>query len=231
MTTWWDLTREFEQSFAEGISAFTKDLWKEDAITIDLVKRIRGILHGQTIHGESSASRIISRVFKADGSLEEMYGDLAIVLRIRYRDGQTLDGVAFYEAKRRDWDKNTFPAGKKSQLRNMHRALWNARLLVFDRERTVARLSEITDAPWWWDRDHPPPSLVAPVTQAFSIPLGPVLEAKRLDTSLYKFGTAFGCQLALRNLQGLDRTITRRHLLQLVGTRNTCRCCRELYSS
>lgn len=193
-----------EETLADGISSFTKDLWKEDAITIDVIKRVRAVLDGAQIEGDSRTARIVARAFKADGAVEEKYGDIAVLLRITYRDGQVLQGVAFYEAKRRDWDKNTLPAATKKQLAAMHRATYDGRLLVFDRDRVVSALAETSYAPWWDRYRRIGDPMVAPVTHALAIPLGPVLETARFDTSLYKFGTPFGCQLVLRNLQGLD---------------------------
>lgn len=204
MTTWWRLTLELEQAIQQRLREFTADLWKEDAITIDVVRAARKVLNGASIDSDDAKAQIVAQIFKADGRLEERFGDLALLVRVTYRDGQTIEGAAFYEAKRRDWSSNKLPAAKRGQLARMHRKLWNGRLLVFDPNRVVTRLTEIVYAPWWDEYRYPVSAHVAPVTQAFSIPLGPVLQQSKFDTSLYKFGTPFACQLVLRNLQGLD---------------------------
>jgi hypothetical protein len=38
LTTWWSLARETENAISASIATFTKDLWKEDSLTIETVK-------------------------------------------------------------------------------------------------------------------------------------------------------------------------------------------------
>ncbi len=203
-TTWWELTLQLERAIDERLKEYTKDLWKEDAISIDVAKATRKVLAGAKVDVDHEKAAVVAEIFKADGTLEETFGDLALVVEATYRDGQKLKGVAFYEAKKRDWASANLSAMKRSQLVAMHNKLWNGNLLVYDPEPQTSRLAGIVFAPWWRDRHSYPPS-VAPVTRALSIPLGPVLQCDKPNaTNLYKFGTPFSSQIVLRNLQGLD---------------------------
>ena len=136
---------------------------KEDAITIDVVRAARRVLSDVSIDGDDAKVQIVAQVYKAHGTLEERFGDLGVLVKVIYRDGQTVEGAAFYEAKRRDWESNKLPAAKRGQLAKMHR---NGRLLVFDPHRVVTRLTEIVYVPWWDEFRYPGPTHIAPVTQA-----------------------------------------------------------------
>lgn len=207
-TTWWELTYQLEAAFRTTIRKFSsKDQWKEDAISISLLQAAQHVISGQSIEEPAGKVRIESRIFKADGKLEETYGDIALLVRIRYHDGYVLNGVAYYEAKRRDWDTHAIPAAKQPQLEKMHNNLWNGQLVVFDRDRAVTRVTETIYNPWYWDGYSHDRSFVADmaaVTHVMTMPLGPVLQCKKLDTSIYKFGVPWSSQIVLRNLQGFD---------------------------
>jgi hypothetical protein len=206
LSAWWELARVVEHKFIAEIRTFTNDMWKEDTVTINLLRRVRDALDEVVVEGYADRVATTARLFKADGSIEERYGDAAILVRIDYRDGHTLNGVAFYEAKLRHWTDPKIPEAKKKQLQKMHSNLWNGHLVIFDRERVEIPVAGIAQGPLWWE-DHPRIGVVtrlAPVTNAITMPLGPVLQSAKLDTSLYKFGTAWSSQIVLRNLQGLD---------------------------
>ena len=101
----------------------------------------------------------------------------------------------------------TIPAAKQPQLNKMHNNLWNGQLVVFDRERVVSRVTETIHYPWWWDgysHDRPFCTDIAAVTHVMTMPLGPVLQCKKLDTSIYRFGVPWSHQRVMRNLQGFD---------------------------
>ncbi|MDP3209368.1 MAG: hypothetical protein Q8M65_09495 [Rhodoglobus sp.] len=108
MTSWWDLALKLEIEFNSAISSFSQDLWAEDSITGEVIKRARATLNEARVDEADRPASIQARMFKADGKVEETFGDLAILIRIHFHDNQQLDGVGFYEAKRRDWGKNTF---------------------------------------------------------------------------------------------------------------------------
>lgn len=89
------------------------------------MKRARAAFYGASVAPEQDKASIAAKIFIADGKLEETYGDIAVLVDVLYRDGQKLSGVAFYEAKCRDWEKHTLPAAKRPQLTRMHKNLWN----------------------------------------------------------------------------------------------------------
>jgi len=207
MNTWLTTGSSLEQDIQREINTFTKDLWKEDAITIGVVKQIRGALANTTIEGDPVKSKVLARAYKADGKVEERFGDLAIVVRITFRDGEQLEGVAFYEAKIRDWDKNTLPAAKKGKLNQMHRALWHGHLLIFDRTQTAKRgkwqkrsaeeLETLTENLVAHVKRNPNQrseqiaEALKTTTKDLSLPLKALVEAKQLRTTGQRRGMTY----------------------------------------
>lgn len=218
MTTWKSLARAIERVISEEIANLTQDLWDENAITFNLVRRIRPLL-ATNIFGDREKTAVQARLFKARGTnVETKFGDLAVLLLFTFRDGTSLEGVAFYESKKREWNSQKLASIRKGQLKRIHNNLWSARLLVYDREPILSAAFE-AEGQDWYDAfvervllddgglvlTHPtraPMSL--PFTNAGTIPLGPVLATGRHDTSLYKYAFPLSYQLCFRNLQGLD---------------------------
>lgn len=218
MATWKSLARSIEQAISGEIANLTQDLWDENAITFNLVRRIRSLL-ATDIFGDREKTTIRTALFKARGpGVETRFGDLAVLLNFTFRDGTSLEGVAFYESKKREWNSQRLASIRKGQLRRIHNNLWNARLLVYDREPILSAAFEAEDQDWHDafvervlldDGDlvlaHPTRSPMAlPFTNAGVIPLGLVLATGRHDTSLYKYALPLSYQLCFRNLQGLD---------------------------
>jgi hypothetical protein len=218
LLTWSDLARSLEEVVATQIASCTKDLWDENHITYNLVRAIRNVLSGSSITGDREKASIEAAVYKARGKVETRFGDLALLLKFTFRDGTELQGVAFYECKKREWDTHKLAAIQKKQLTRIHTNLWNARLLIYDREPIISSAFEAGHYPWLGplvhaiavDNDELVPThpllwpVLLPVMNAGVVPLGPVLATGRYDTSLYKFALPFSYQISFRNLQGLD---------------------------
>lgn len=217
MTTWDQLVANAESVIREEIAEITQDGWDENTITNNLVRKLRTVLN-TTINGDREKISLQTALYKARGKVETQFGDLAVLLTFRFRDGTGLEGVAFYECKKREWTTSKLASIRKGQLQRIHNNLWNARLLVYDREPIISAAFE---AEWHhWLDDVVPGMLLAggelvvarstrsalsvPFTNAGAIPLGPVIATGRLDTSLYKYASPLSYQLCLRNLQGLD---------------------------
>lgn len=203
ITSWWSLTHYIENQFRNTVQSFSsQDLWKETAIAIDLVKESRKILNGVSLEEAMGKVRIESKLFCADGALEENYGDIGVSVKIRYRDGFQLSGISYYEAKRRDWKSQTIPAAKRPQLEKMYKNLRHGHLIVFDREPVEIPMASIMP-PWWISIDGRLYNYPA-VTHVVSMPLDPVLQSNKIDPSIYRFGLPWSVQIVLRNLHGFD---------------------------
>lgn len=217
--TWEELARRVERIISDEIADRTEDLWDENTISFNLVQKIRQRLSGATIVGDREKTTIAARLYKARGAVETKFGDLAVSFNFSFRDGTTLDGVAFYEAKKREWKSQKLAAIRKGQLGRIHNNLWNARLLVYDREPILSAAFEAGLDRWFGSfaprvfledgrlvvpmqaRGMP---VSVPYTHAGVIPLGPVLATAKFDTSLYKYALPWSYQLCFRNFQGLD---------------------------
>ena len=217
MDSWLTLTERIEHEVRSEIDSRSRDRWLEDAITDALVARIRRVLSGCTVAGPIQQSRIAAGLYKARGAVENRFGDLAVLLSFQFRDGSSLEGVAFYEAKLRAWDGPSLPSANKAQVQRLNKNLWNGHLLVYDREpivgttlnalerpETASYVHPLVDADIMVFRRHPTGADKLPFTNAAAIPLNAVLALDRYDTSLYKLAVPFAHQLCLRNLQGLD---------------------------
>ena len=170
------------------MARITKDQWDEIPITWELIELIRERLNRVRIEDEFDVLKLSTCIYKMKGRLETRYGDLAVIVRIKFRDGRDLTGVALYEAKKRKWGTSTLASIVRGQLDRIYRNSWQARLLIYDYEGTPVR------------------SACAPAgTLSFvhAMHLAYPVELKMLDTSLYRFAAPFAFQLC-RNLHGID---------------------------
>lgn len=215
--SWWELAESVEQEISEEINGRTRDRWSENEITDALIGRLRKVLANADLSSAREKVVIATSLYKARGAVENKFGDLAVLLAFTFRDGTSLEGVAFYEAKLRDWDGPKLPQAKKPQLERINKNLWNAKLLVYDREPIVSDNFESLRPPEWRTRLHPfflgdDAVLVrrqratdwVPFTHAGAVSINAALALGNYDTSLYKLSVPLSYQLCLRNMRGLD---------------------------
>jgi hypothetical protein len=209
--TWPQLTHAVENELREEITSRTHDRWdgQENPITDMLVGRLRAVLGQTQIIGEREKVVLGALAFKARGKIETRFGDLAVLVDLQFWDGSRLEGVAFYEAKRRAWKGQKLESVTTRQLRRIDNNLWNAHLLAYDREPILsAPLEAITGAWWgsyrdWWEPAEAGQHRL-PFTHAAVVRLGTALAYGQFDRSLYKLCLPFALQLCARNLQGLE---------------------------
>src|SRR5690606_1984238 len=103
-------------------------------ITLKLLSELNVALSSIELEGEDYRRTVEWESYKLRGKYETNFGDIAIVVNINYRDGTHLDGVAFLEAKRRDWRKTTFSAMNDIQLKRVLLNAPRAHYLLYDYE-------------------------------------------------------------------------------------------------
>lgn len=175
--------------------------WKEDLITSSWLKSLRDNLPSVSIQGLGSHFAVAWDAYKANGMLEQQYGDVAVLVELRFAKRKSLRGVAFLEAKR------SYPSGyralKWKQLAKQSAAISNHRLLLYDNQPIQHQEWAVACCPPW----HPWPfvdtrALVAPTTHALSL--------RSRTRKLHALGVPLGLQLCTRYLRGLDLDYSQR---------------------
>lgn len=203
-----ELTGKLENVIRRSISGLSAHEWNEDFITFNLFKEIRNELFGLRIvdRDRDEKRKINWEVYKLKGTHESKFGDVALVINIDYRDGTSINGVAFLEAKKRDWRKTTFGAMKLPQAKRILKNAPRSQYLLYDYEEITnflnsnLYLEELRS--YHFRRGSKIPSI--PVTRAVCVPLNLAVARSSRDTSLYRYGTPLSEMLSDRYFQGLD---------------------------
>lgn len=199
-----EFTGFLEKRISDSIREISGHHWDEDFITRKLISELTSSLANIDLEGEDSRQHIDWETYKLRGTYETNFGDISIVVNISYKDGTSLSGVAFLEAKRRDWRKTTFSAMNKPQLKRILKNAPRAQYLLYDYEditgfpnagifgREVRRYR----MPWG--------SSITERTNSLCVPLNVAAATGFKDTLLYRHGIPFSLMLANRYFQGLD---------------------------
>lgn len=201
-----EFTGKIEYTVRSSISKLTGHEWDEDFISINLLKDLKHELDGVCLIGNDRKSRIDWQIYKLKGSFEKNFGDIALVININYKDDTELHGVAFLEAKKRDWRKTSFSAMKIPQARRILKNAPRSQYLLYDYEEITNFLSASSYQEelkhYYYLRGSQIP--FSAVTRAVCVPLDLALETGNKDTLLYRHGTPLSLQLASRYFNGLD---------------------------
>ena len=176
--------------------------WDENTITLNILRAFETLLHNVNLVDISpQVLKIKWQAFKLGGNPHYTFGDVALLVNIRYQDKDAIEGVAFIEAKKKEPKHTIFKKMKMQQLRKISRHAPSATVLLYD-------YNDITD---FAAMNLLPVSLQKinglfwkPCTYAVSVPMKTVLVSKKNDTSLYKFSLPFSYQLLFRYFQSFD---------------------------
>ncbi len=200
-----EFTGLLERQISDSIKGVSAHSWNEDHITFKLLGELNSALSNVDLEGEDFRRSIEWESYKLRGNFETNFGDIAIVVNISYRDGTNLEGVAFLEAKRRDWRKTTFSAMNKTQLNRILRHAPRAHYLLYDYEDITGFSNSVSFGietsryrrSYW-------PGLVTEKTSSLCVPLNVAGATGFKDTLLYRHGTPLSWMLSNRYFQGLD---------------------------
>ena len=201
-----ELTGKLENVIRESIAGVTGHEWDEDFITRNLLRDLRNNLSHSRLFGRDSKNGINWQIYKLKGTFENNFGDIALVVNINYRDGTSINGAAFLEAKKRDWRKTTFGAMKLPQAKKILKNAPRSQYLLYDYEEITNFLSGslyLEELSYYYHHRgmHVP---LAPVTRAVCVPLNLAVATTSKDTLLYRHGVPFSQMLSNRYFQGLD---------------------------
>lgn len=177
--------------------------WDEDFITRNIVKDLRNRFADVAIEGLKNPIRIKIHAYKFIGRREQKYGDIGVIVNLRYADGDALEGVGFLEAKKRAKRKMQFEALNQNQLQRIIGNAPHSLVLLYDYD-DIPHYAVKSDGYHPWDNGLEDYYAWTPYTYAVVIPTNVVLKAKSNDTSLYKYASPFSHQLCFRYLFGWD---------------------------
>ncbi|HIF5642179.1 TPA: hypothetical protein ACX3DU_004681, partial [Vibrio parahaemolyticus] len=201
-----ELTGMLERLVRDSMLSVSGHEWDEDFITLNLLRDLRNGLSSTSLVGKDQRSSISWQIYKLKGTHENNFGDVALAVNINYRDGSSLNGSAFLEAKKRDWRKTTFGAMRIPQAKKILKNAPRAQYLLYDYEDITSFLngslySEELDYYYCHRMDVVPH---APVTRAVCVPLNLAVATGDKDTILYRHGLPLSLMLSTRYFQGLD---------------------------
>ena len=117
-------------------SAYPRN-WDEDFITRDILRELRKnykdveITHDKVF---KKSTRLSWDIFKntKKGGIEQKHGDIGILVQMLYPNGNSIEGVAFIEAKRIYFPEEKFTALKLDQLEILSNNSFSHRTVFYD---------------------------------------------------------------------------------------------------
>lgn len=189
-----------EERIQEEIQDAYPTDWDEDYITRRILVAIKSLSYTQ-VEYLTTFNNIFIKAFKQKGAIETNFGDIAFVLDITYKDGDSIKGVAFLEAKRRYEGTNEYSAIKKIQLERIYSNAPSARLLLYN----YNYMSNL--APTGMDSRSSSGSGILPKipsTYTSVLPINTSIHLNSITDSLEKFSIPFSYQFTFRYLFGMD---------------------------
>lgn len=201
-----ELTGNLERIIRNSISSISSHEWNEDFITLSLLRDLRKGLLGTTLIGRDSKNSISWQVYKLRGTYENNFGDIALAINIKYKDSTDISGVAFLEAKKRDWRKTTFGAMRMPQAKKILKNAPRAQYLLYDYEEITKFLygSLYSEELIHYRHERDIKRRLSEVTRAVCVPLNLALATGYKDMLLYRNGLPLSLMLSNRYFQGLD---------------------------
>jgi hypothetical protein len=182
--------------------------WREDFITESLLQTLRDQFHRTDIEGYKEELTTHWSAYKYNGSAEQKYGDIGILVKVNRRDGQSLEGVAFLEAKRRAKNKDTFDAMREQQLQTIERNAPQSMLLLYDYDLiTTYSTNQISSSLPFTALLQGMPMVSG--TYAVVTPISTALALGTKDITLYRWAVPVSHQLCFRYVHGLDLEFSR----------------------
>lgn len=191
-----------ERELSEAVQRHYPLDWKEDAITHDLMIRLRDRFRETTLHGLRYPIQLEWEAYKLHGLREQSYGDIGVLLRYRLPSGADIEAAGFFEAKLRARDSAKFLQVRHEQVQRILERSPHTRLLMYD-YNAVPVLPGGSDVDLGF-HPHRRPGVWpghAPVTHGPVVPLELAAAVNQYDDGLYRFAHSFSFQLTQRFFQ------------------------------
>lgn len=190
--------------------------WDENHITMSLLEALRNRFSELTLTGFSENLEIRCEAYKYNRPEEYEYGDIGIYVHFTRREGPSLEGAAFLEAKKRTDNRTTFDELKGPQLKTIISNAPHAMVLLYDYADIVRYPTNrpmpnrpMLFSPYTFDdagegltRVSTTNAVVAPANFVYTnVKTG--RKGKQLST-LYRSSLPFSHQLCFRYFHGFD---------------------------
>ncbi len=169
--------------------------WNENHITYSWLKNLQDNLGSVTVRGLGAPFSVAWDAYKVDGRLEAQYGDVAVLVEMRFTKRRSLSGVAFLEAKR--FYSTDYRQLDWKQLTKQSSTTANHRLLLYD-THPVPHQQWALACHWPWLPYH------VASTRAVAVPTTHALSLRSRTRKVHALGVPFAFQLCTRYLRGLD---------------------------
>jgi len=168
--------------------------WDENHLSYLLMKELRSMFSNRVLRFQSWSKIVDWKSFKSKGTLEQKFGDIALIVNIQFSSNEILKGVAFLEAKR-SFNSNNYESLVQSQLVRIYQEAPYSHLLLYNHNIQNLHLKFPDDRTW---SSH---IWTTPLNTA--IPLS--IQLSQSDTwKLHRISLPFTSFLTSRIFWGLD---------------------------
>lgn len=172
--------------------------WDEDYITRRILDGFKDDLATVTKLTTDTELQIRWSAYKQD---KKQWGDVGILIDIKYEDGSSLQGGAVLEAKKKEQGTIRFDAIKEDQQTAIQGKAPHAMMLLYDYEQ-ITKFGESSLMRPGWHQYWPLKSTT--FTHAVACPISSSRATGWKNTSLYRISVPFSYQLCYRYFGGLD---------------------------
>jgi hypothetical protein len=197
---------EVEESIQEIVTKSYSSSWDENHITYSITDALASKFRSTSISDFQRPFKTKWDAWKLRGKPERLLGDLAVIVRIKTWEGETLEGVGLLEAKKRAYAKSTFEAMKLPQLQKIQSNTPSSRVLLYDYDQITGFEDNLSALALSSNRflEWPHGQYLTAFSHAVALPTSIALARKTKDMRLYKFAIPFSVQLCSRYLRGYD---------------------------
>jgi hypothetical protein len=175
--------------------------WDENQITLSIADKFTGCAETVSLDGLDRPFKLVWDARTLQRPDDTLIGDIAVLVNLTTWAGETLEGVGFLQAKRRDQSANTFSSAKTRQLRKIVRKAPSARLLLYDYDNVSACMDNWVAAIADYSYHR---GLAPSYTHCVSVPAATAFRRGCYTTELHKFGVPLAFQLVARYFRGFD---------------------------
>ena len=145
-----------ERTISDAITDCSPRAWNEDHISYTWLRALRRTKQYVGIRSWPRPFSIAWDAFKAEGSLEESNGDVAMLVKQTFPNRSELVGVAFLEAKR-VYDSGRYEKLDWKQLNRQNANSSAHKLLLYDNDDVAVNISAFWPGfvPWPFPYPHP----------------------------------------------------------------------------
>lgn len=130
--SWYNDTKEkLDEIVLTSFNNYQGHGWDENAITASII-RCLSESPPKEVNLPWNVLLTDWAIYKYSGSLEQSFGDVAVICRRHFSTNQYIEGAAFYEAKRFYFDHNCYKTLKPSRLKAFETYSHAHKILMYD---------------------------------------------------------------------------------------------------